>query len=553
MSRKTRSRARPPATSARSGPPEGSRDGRPPERAAPERTLAPPEPFTAKEKVIAAAILLAIYAIAGTWGQFDFSTAEGYFSLYGEALLHGRLHIGISPEQTYLQDMIPYEGRYYPQWGPVPALPHAAAKLFGLTLSDRISCLLAGWLTALVFLHIVLRLRRRFFPNVSNGACRWFFFAFGLGTAAVLVSLRAIVYHESIVVSSLFVMSGFWAFLRYLETPTTGWAAASGGLLALAVGSRVLMALYGAAAGLALLWRLWQRRSSLRVAASHALAYGLPLALAAGTLMTMNYVRFGSPWDYGNNYLPDATPGLEPFESGRVLENLRHYLLAPVEFTGDFPWIEHRGWRPLENTKRAEEISSLFLASPFLLFGFFAVRLWGKQTAAPEQAVLRTYAAAAALSAAAVFTAMLFFVAASRRYTHDFVPVWMIVAFIGFAAYQHRLPWERLRPAAWGVLAVSALLHLHLTFYQSFAWGRPDTNAMKTFVALSPALRHVLPSGPRWTETEAVNRNDLGAYYMNLRRYEAAEEQFERALALRPEDPRIKRNLELARRFTGGG
>jgi len=48
-------------------------------------------------------------------------------------------------------DMIPFEGAYYLQWGPLPGFLHMVPMLVGLRLSGRV---LAGWLTSFLFFQI---------------------------------------------------------------------------------------------------------------------------------------------------------------------------------------------------------------------------------------------------------------------------------------------------------------------------------------------------------------------------------------------------------------
>ena len=76
---------------------------------------------------------------------------------------------------------------------------------------------------------------------------------------------------------------------------------------------------------------------------------------------------------------------------------------------------------------------------------------------------------------------------------------------------------------------------------------------MRTFATLTPAARKILPAGPKWDEHEAIIRNDLGAYFLNSGQPAAAVLEFERASDLRPRDPRVQKNLELARRLARGG
>ena len=160
----------------------------------------------------------------------------------------------------------------------------------------------------------------------------------------------------------------------------------------------------------------------------------------------------------------------------------------------------------------------------------------------------KLFVGAAAISSGLAFGVMLCFASAGRRYAHDFVPLWMILAVVGLALQlEKQFPWRRWRLAAWGMVILSALLHMHLSFTQSFTWDPPDLNVMKTFVAVSPTARAVMPAGPKWNEEEAIIRNDMGSHLFNQGQVIEALGHFERADALKPNDRRIQKNLALAR------
>lgn len=498
-----------------------------------------------RDKIVWGSVLLFLYAAIGTWGHFDFSNLMGYYDLFADALLAGRLHIAFHPAQGYIHDMIPFEGRYYIQWGPLPGIFHALPKIVGLSLSDRVACILTGWLTSLVFLAIMLHLRRRFFPEVSKGACRWFFFAFALATPTAMIALRGSVYHESIGVGALCILTSLYAFARSIESGSLKWAAVSGAMIGLAMLCRVTLVFYAPALFIFLALALYVQRRSLPALIGTLTAFSVPVFLGGGLQMLYNAARFGSPWDYGNNYLVDAT-GEAPFALSRVPENIKHYLLALPEFKADFPWVEHVGWMPLVETLRAEDVSSLLLASPFVLLGLVAWKLVRSES---RPVGLRIFFGAAALGSGTLFFMLLTFASAARRYTQDFFPVWMVIAFIGFAMWRPpRMPAVAAKSAGWVLLAVTMLLHLHLSFTQSFNWDPPDINVMRTFVMWSPAVRSILPAGERFNTEEAMIRNDMATLAIQARRYREAVAHLQLAARYMPDEPRIRKNLELAKR-----
>jgi hypothetical protein len=498
-----------------------------------------------RDKIVWAGVLLFLYTAIGTWGHFNFSNLMGYYDLFADALLAGRLHIAFHPAQGYIHDMIPFEGRYYIQWGPLPGIFHALPKVVGLALSDRVACILTGWLTSLVFLAIMLHLRRRFFPEVSRGACRWFFFASALATPTAIIALRGTVYHESIGVGALCILASLYAFARSIESSSLKWAAVSGAMIGLAMLCRVTLVFYAPALFIFLGLALYVQRRSIPALLGALTAFSVPVFLGGALQMIYNAARFGSPWDYGNNYLVDAT-GEAPFALSRVPENIKHYLLVLPEFKADFPWVEHVGWTPLVETLRAEDVSSLLLASPFVLLGLVA---WKLVRPGSGPLGLRIFFGAAALGSGTLFLMLLTFASAARRYTQDFFSVWMVIAFIGFAMWRPpRLPSAVAKPAGWAVLAVSVFLHLHLSFTQPFNWDPPDINVMRTFVMWSPVARSILPVGERFNTEEAMIRNDMATLALKSRRYREAVAHLQLAAKYMPGEPRIQKNLELALR-----
>ena len=498
------------------------------------------------EKLIWAGVLLAAYAVLATWGQFDFGDLMGYYNLQADAFLAGHLYIQPTPEQVQLTDMVPFEGRYYLQWGPFPALLHALPRLAGAKLTDRVACILAGWLASLVFLEIILLLRHRYFPAVPKWACPWFFFAFGLGTPTCLVTLQGSIYHENIIIAALCVLLSFLALLRYAESPAARWAWLAGLAIAAAITTRVTMALYAMGLFAGILALDFQRKRPLKGALIALAAFSAP-ALGAGVLMlAYNQVRFRSSLEYGQTYLPSTQGVTAPYALARVPKNFRHYVLAPIRLSRDIPWLTHAGWWPLAQTDHPEDMSSMFLASPFLLLGALN---WPLVLNRQQPAAAKVFAAAVAASGLIMFFSMLCFVGTARRYMEDFVPMFMILAFMGAAASARPgEDWGRWQAPAWIILLASALLHIHLTFFQLVTAGVTDRNAMNLFVTVSPAIRRIAP-GPKLDEQEATTRNDLGVLCLRERKYADAVRHFALAEQLMPHSPVIRKNLAMARQL----
>ena len=476
----------------------------------------------------------------------------GYYDLFLDGVEAGHLYLTMTPEQVNLVDMVPYQGKWHFNWGPFPAIFHWAARLAGLRLSDRVGALLAGLASCAIFLAIMADLRRRFFPELPVAFVRWYLFALALGTPLALTVFRGTIYNENIGVGVACILMSFWAWLKGSEQPGWKWAALCGLGVGLAVLTRITLAMYGFVffAGIAATGLAARSKPDWRGLIGRLTVYSLPILLCGLLQMGFNEARFAGPFDFGNRYKPEHTPGYPLMSAARIPESFGHYFLSPIRFSSDFPYMEHVGLGEARTVRRAEASSSLLLASPWLLLMVCAWPALRPGSAATPR--LRAVAATIAASSVVTVLGMLLFGAVSRRYAQDFMPSLLLLAFVGAGCCaQVTQRWRRWAPAAWTVLALSFLLHAQIAFYQSFRTPTPDLNVVRAFVAMTPLLQSIAP-GPKLNEEAAIAANDLGTVLLQQRRFAEAVEAFEKAAAWQPESDRIRQNLEMARRMAGG-
>lgn len=525
-------------------------------RATPKpRAEAAPSPsaFSWREQAVLVAVALAIYCVAGTWGQFDFSDIMGYYDMFADALLAGQLHLLLTPQQVNLVDMIPYEDKYYFNWGPFPVILHLAARAGGLRLSDRVACILAGALSCWLLLQILLVLRERHFPALPKGWLRWFFFAFGFAAPTALVTMRGTVYNESIGISAALILGAFWSFLRFQSSPHSRWPLLAGAAIGAAAFTRVTLILYAIPFFLAFAYVDWRRKIAVGRLITVLALFSLPVFAAAGLHLAQNNARWGKPFSFGQEFKPEsrANPAGKMIRPYAIAENLRHYLFSLPRFSSEFPWIIHEGAPPVVHVTRAEAMSSLLIGSPFLLLVPCAwLILWGSPGEQGDG--LRAASALAFGAGLFLFAFGMMLPAASRRYAQDFFPLLTVTAFLGASELARRgmLDWPQWRIPAWIILVPAAAINMHTPFYQSFHTPTPDTNVMRALVEWTPTIQKVLP-GPRLSEEAAIAANDLGTLYLRERRYVDALEMFEKAASWMPGSDRIQQNLRMARRLAG--
>jgi hypothetical protein len=347
----------------------------------------------------------------------------------------------------------------------------------------------------------------------------------------------------------VFILVAFLALLRAQRSPTIAWPLLAGAAVGAAGLTRPTTILYAVPLFLAFAVLDRMRGAGLsRLVVTLAL-FSAPVLAAGGAQAAYNQARFGHPLSFGREYKPETTEKSAGgvFRVYSMPENFRHYVLALPEVTPDFPWLAHEGSAPVVHVARAEAMSSLWIGSPFLLFAPLAFGLMFSKEA---DADLRLAAAAAALSTFGLFALMLGFVAASRRYSNDFIPLMSVAAFLGAAWLVRRRnpPWSRIKVAAWVLLVPLALYNIQIPFYQSFVTPTPDSNVNRLLVEATPLLQATFP-GPRLNQEAAIAANDLATIEMRAGRLGAAVVLLEKAAAWMPESDRIRQNLEMARRM----
>ncbi|HWQ59309.1 MAG TPA: hypothetical protein VN540_09850 [Clostridia bacterium] len=294
---------------------------------------------------------------------FAHSSWDSY-TLQSLAWLRGQLDLGRNYD--YLELAI-FEGKYFVSFPPFPSivlLPFAA--LFGEnTPNNLLVALLAMASAALVYR---LACRARYAPN--NAALLALFLVWG--SNLMWMSTNGGVWFMAQSLNFLLLLLSLWCalgdrrLLAYL-------------FVAFAVGCRP----FSAFAFLPLFVYFYEKDREkgfgfLRAALMQWKAW-LPVAAVALAYMWYNYARFGSPLEFGHNYLPEFTEAENgQFNFAYLAENLYNIWLRPVrlrlDLTLDYP---------------AFNGFLFYVANPFFLLLFAALgrNVW-KRSFRPARAAL---------------------------------------------------------------------------------------------------------------------------------------------------------------------
>ena len=262
-------------------------------------------------------------------GPFDANVYNSY-ALQADSWRQGRLHLA---ENYSWLELAVYEGRYYVSFPPFPSyLLFPLTFLFGSQTPDNVILCLVITVTVIYLYKLGLLLGLKEYAAM-------------LGTLLVMIGSNQV-----------FVMldASVWFFAQslcvMLSAMSVYYAAKGKGGLSLlfwacAVGCRPMQAVFA-------VFLLWILRKKMQI------KWLIPPAVVACSYMFLNFARFGNPFEFGHNYLPEFTEAeYGQFHVQYVANNIKMLFHIP-EFTEEGRMIiDHFG------------NLSVFIVSPlFLLF-----------------------------------------------------------------------------------------------------------------------------------------------------------------------------------------
>ncbi len=454
------------------------------------------------QTLITAAVILLNFALifavvaCGTYFTSLMSAHHDQYQKLAEQLLAGRVtYPGAAPDflsqienpydpalraeagQYYVWDVAYYNGNYYVYFGVVPVLlayiPYHL--LTGGALPNDMAVLAFCALFLVAVFVLLYRMIRRHFPAtpylvylllsllVANGA--------GLFTLITYPSLYSVPIAAGLALSACGLSLWYGALGR---ERLSAWRLLLGSLcMALVAGCRPQMLLLSLLA-LPLFYDALLRQRTLlptsRRGALNFLCFTLPYFVVAAGLMAYNYVRFGSPFDFGANYnLTTNDMTLRGFRFDRIGLAVYQYLVQLPKYISRYPFIRNSD---LDTSYMGTTIweytyGGLFAIAPFTLFSLLLLRM--------RHALARRRL----LAPAAIFLGVGIFVAMADaqlagillRYFADFsLPVFLSAALV-FLTLLERARGRRRRAllsAGGWCLAATALHDAALVFSAGF-------------------------------------------------------------------------------------
>jgi len=442
---------------------------------------------------------------SGSW--LNWVSPTHYYADLARGFLKGHLYLPIKVNPSLLTSPDPwkptisgksqgptdvsyFQGKYYLNWEPVPAL---ILFLIHPIISWRVGDLqlVFDFIMGLYILQCLLAvvIWDRFFSNMPKFILWLSILLVGLASPVtfMLDSYKsARIYEAAITGGQFFLVGGFFAALTALNHPKSHWRLVLAGTLwALAIGSRLILALPVGFMTLMVGWWILSRDGWSFQNIIHLIPLGMPLALGFICLGWYNWARFGSIIENGFYYILPTNVDYQKYYRELISpifipQNFYNYFLFPFSIQSQFPYFyaEIGNLKPilssylLPSFYLSQKITGLVYTVPFSVFALIPSLLYLKnlnkrKTAQKlpnddERRTLNWVTLTLSGACLAVFGFLLSFYCIAMRYFEDAMPSLIMLSIVGFwqgfEALSQKPILKRLYAFLGVVLAVTSIL-----------------------------------------------------------------------------------------------
>lgn len=286
---------------------------------------------------------------------------------------------GSETGESYLWDAAYYEGKYYAYFGIIPVLllylPYYL--LTGKMLVDTMVIFLAAAISVIFLARLLKVVVERYFPKTSVLTFVLLFWGSMTGFGFINLFRSVLTYEVAIGMGLMFVITGldFWVESVQGDRLLSKTKLFLGSLcIALVAGCRPSMVLIAFTS--LLIFRKFLIKDKKVCLLDHKkplVIFVLPFLVVAVGLMYYNYIRFGSPFDFGMSYnLTTNDVTNRGFSFGRLPIGIFEYLFSPMVINGIFPYIHNKGVASgyMGKTIAESMAGGIFWLYPLLFFGF---------------------------------------------------------------------------------------------------------------------------------------------------------------------------------------
>jgi hypothetical protein len=413
-----------------------------------------------REIVVLSVGVILLYAALNTEFTWHFEERETFltYDMLAEAFLSGQLHLKtevdrerwesgdpLNPglKRPFQFDAIIWDGKYYLKQPPLPGVLHAIwIALTGKACLTGLMVIASGLGNFLLIGLFLSRIRRSFFPETPMWILTYCWVSFGISGIQLYAIARHVIYHEATLLGNFFVLSGFLVLLvAWQRNARSLWyPILSGALFGAAVACRLPLILYPIVFALCFAVYSLARNEPKAPRPVTIVAWTIPIIGFVSLLLGYNYLRFGSPLDFGDRYV--IFPAYMHYiylakfnyfyRLAHIPLNMYYYLLALPEFDSSFPFQlfpSYWYWDGHVHLVR-EAMASIFIISPVLALCFLAP--FGYKYGS-ERKMLSFILVTMSICSVAIFGTYLAYVWAVPRFAYDFVLLLFLVLYCGTA------------------------------------------------------------------------------------------------------------------------
>ena len=258
---------------------------------------------------------------------------------------------GIIADRQPWHDIAYFGGKFYVYFGVVPALIFFL-PVYALTKTHMImsaAIFIVCCLIVIAAYSLTETIVKKYFPKTNFGACLFASVMLANCTGVLLYIMHPTIYYMVILISVMFVFFGlnFWlkAQITLDERGSNKKACAL-----IAVGSLCMALVAGCRpqfllASFLIIPIFWDTAFDrgqfvFKRNISKYLCVIIPFAVVAAGLMYYNYIRFGSPFDFGANYnLTTNDMPKRGFNLARLVDGIYYYFLQLPYISVKFPYV----------------------------------------------------------------------------------------------------------------------------------------------------------------------------------------------------------------------
>lgn len=334
--------------------------------------------------------------------EYKSNTSHHYqYYRLAEAILDGHFYLNDTPPASLIMLDNPYDpdmrktavnnngesfkwdtayrnGKYYVYFGIVPCLMYyLPLKAMGIELSNKYFIMAVVSIIIIFGYLLMYEINRRWFKNISFLAHLMLSIIFVNSTGIILATRAMDLYHVPIMAAMMFLILTMYFWIKALPEKEKGtlkgkYLTIGSVTMALVAGCRPQLLLM-AFISVPLFWDYVFKKRTLfsKTSVGKTVGFMLPFVIFGAFMMFYNYARFGSVFDFGQNYnltVMDMTA--EHFNIEKIPLGLFTYFLQLPGTSVIFPYIHYAGTYTqfMGNYVREEVTGGMFIHHIILFF-----------------------------------------------------------------------------------------------------------------------------------------------------------------------------------------